>query len=334
MRRRRAEAIAVPVMFALVATLSSCAVSVPVVPPATGTSAASASATPVPSTTAPSVAASSASAPAVGQPLASSYQAAGGSTAMGAALGPAQQVQLGSADGYAQRFASLSQAGGVSTVVWNSDDPDNGWATTVNTPNPRLDKVENERDPLAATGLAQGMVYRTAELNDASTSDKLDLAGLLAGGVVIDLRSAGTKDPELPGVTELRYPMTSTTDLTTFVSTPSDRESLGKALQAVAAAVSSGHPALIHCHAGRDRTGWASAVLESLLGASGSLVRNDYLASPDTRAQRLADALAAVASAYPDASLHGATYPGIYRYVTEGLGLSAEQVAELRAALA
>jgi hypothetical protein len=40
-----------------------------------------------------------------------------------------------------------------------------------------------------------------------------------------------------------------------------------------------------------------------------------------------------VAAAYPDTGRPGATHPGIYRYVTKGLGLSATQVSALRSAL-
>jgi hypothetical protein len=261
------------------------------------------------------------------------YRAAGGATAMGAPLAAEKRVRISGVNGYSQKFASRASAGGISTVVWNRKDTHSGWATTAGHPDPRLDKVANERDGLAATGLAQGLVFRSADLATASTADKLNLAGLLRGGIVIDLRSSGAADPNLPGVTEVRYPMTSTANLTTFVARSKDRASLGKALKAVATAVSSGHSVLIHCHLGRDRTGWASAVLESLLGAPASSIRADYLRSSGTSAQRLVDGLEAVAAAYPDSGRHGATHPGIYRYVTKGLGLSATQVSALRSAL-
>lgn len=266
--------------------------------------------------------------------IADTYRAAGGATAMGAPLSAEHKVRISGVNGYSQKFVSLASAGGISTVVWNRKDTHGGWATTASSPDPKLDKVSNERDGLAASGLVQGLVYRSADIAKASTADKLNLSGLLRGGVIIDLRSSGTKDPNLPGVKELRYPMTSTATLTTFVTTAKDRSSLGKTLKAVATAVAADHAVLIHCHMGRDRTGWASAVLESLLGASDSAIRADYLRSPGTSEQRLSDGLASVASHYPDADLHGATHPGIYRYVTQGLGLSATQVAELRAALA
>lgn len=266
--------------------------------------------------------------------IADTYYAAGGATAMGAPLAAEQKVRISGVNGYSQKFVSLAAAGGISTVVWNRKDTHGGWATTASAPDPKLDKVDNERDGLAASGLAQGLVYRSADIAKASTADKLNLAGLLRGGVIIDLRSSGTRDPNLPGVKELRYPMTSSVALTTFVTTSKDRASLGKAFKAIASAVSANHAVLVHCHMGRDRTGWASAVLESLLGASDSAVRADYLRSSGTSEQRLSDGLAAVAKAYPDTDLHGATHPGIYGYVTQGLGLSAQQVEALRSALA
>lgn len=277
--------------------------------------------------------ASAAAHPVTGR-IAATYRAAGGPATMGAALSAEQRVRISGVNGYSQRFAGLATAGGISTVVWNRTDPHGGWATTAAAPDPILATIGNERDGLAGTGLVQGLVYRSATIAKASTSDKLNLAGLLRGGDVIDLRSSGTKDPDLPGVKELRYPMTSTTDPTVFVTTPSDRASLGKAFKAIAAAVAANHPVLIHCHAGRDRTGWASVVLESLLGAADDAVRADYLRSPGATEQNLAGGLASVATLYPDSDLRGATHPGIYRYVTEGLGVSEQQVAALRSALA
>lgn len=276
--------------------------------------------------------ASAADYPIVGR-IATVYAAAGGDTAMGRPLGPEHKVRISRVNGYSQRFTSRAAAGGVSTVVWNSRDKSGGWATTATTPDPRLATVANERDGLASVGLAQGLVYRSADLAKANTSDKLNLAGLLRGGVIIDLRSSGTKDPDLPGVREVRYGMTGTQNLTTFVTRSSDRRSFGKALRAVAAAVSADHAVLIHCHLGKDRTGWASAVLESLLGAPDSAIRADYLRSPGASERWLDGGLAAVASRYPDPDLHGATHVGMYRYVTEGLGLSPAQVQQLRAAL-
>jgi hypothetical protein len=271
--------------------------------------------------------------PVVGR-IAATYRAAGGSGMMGVPLAAEHKVRISGVNGYSQKFVSLASAGGISTVVWSRKDTHGGWATTASAPDPKLDKVTNERDGLAASGLVQGLVYRSADIAKASTADKLNLAGLLRGGVIIDLRSSGTRDPNLPGVKELRYPMTGTATLTTFVTRSGDRASLGKALRAVASAVSGDHAVLIHCHLGKDRTGWASAVLESLLGASDSAIRADYLRSSGANGQRLSDGLAAVASHYADPDLHGATHPGIYRYVTQGLGLSAQQVATLRTALA
>lgn len=140
------------------------------------------------------------------------------------------KVTISGVNGYSQRFDN--SIAGVSTVVWNR--LGGGWAVTPKSTSPKLAKIANERDALAASGLRQGVVFRSGEVHPASTADKLNLSGLLRGGVLIDLRKTGTKDPNLPGVTEARYAMTSTTNTSTFVTKQADRAALGKALTAIA----------------------------------------------------------------------------------------------------
>ena len=122
------------------------------------------------------------------------YTAAGGAYVVGSPFELEHKVTISGVNGYSQRFDN--SIAGVSTVVWNR--LGGGWAVTPKSTSPKLAKIANERDALAASGLRQGVVFRSGEVHPASTADKLNLSGLLRGGVLIDLRTTGTKDPNLP----------------------------------------------------------------------------------------------------------------------------------------
>ena len=61
-----------------------------------------------------------------------------------------------------------------------------------------------------------------------------------------------------------------------FVADPGERAALHDAL--IALADSSG-PALFHCSAGKDRTGWTAVLLQSIAGVASATIMNDYLAT-------------------------------------------------------
>jgi protein-tyrosine phosphatase len=101
-----------------------------------------------------------------------------------------------------------------------------------------------------------------------------------------------------------------------------------------------------HCTAGKDRTGWASAVLLTILGVPRATVMADYLASnayladknkamfsvlPSDRAAIL-EPVMTVRPAYLDAAFAEvkARYGSFDRYLSEGLGLDAAALAQLR----
>lgn len=108
------------------------------------------------------------------------------------------------------------------------------------------------------------------------------------------------------------------------------------------------YPILIHCTAGKDRTGWASVLLLSILGVPHETILRDYLASHDkiiAKYQPLIDrcvaaggdmtilhAIFGVQAAYLKAALHevkklAGTMP---RYLTDVLGLTAKQQETIR----
>ncbi len=236
--------------------------------------------------------------------------------------------------------------------------------------------VRNFRD-VAGAGLAlpdggqmaTGVVYRSAQLATASRADvaRLGRSGI---GLVIDLRtdtvSAHTPDPVIRGATHKLvnlYAVASTPavhlrsvaaaetymrDMNVhFVSVSAQRAKVGEALTLIARAKS---PVLVHCTAGKDRTGWISALLQMVAGADRNQVMAEYLksntynadvikssyqstlASSGLTAARIKRATVEVKASYLNAGLSemDRRYGGLDGYLTKGLGLSGATVATLR----
>ena len=76
-----------------------------------------------------------------------------------------------------------------------------------------------------------------------------------------------------------------------FVADPVQRAAFGTVLVDLAHA---GIPALWHCSAGKDRTGWTSVLLESIAGVAPAKIMQDYLATNSYEAAQIAAELAAV----------------------------------------
>jgi protein-tyrosine phosphatase len=133
-----------------------------------------------------------------------------------------------------------------------------------------------------------------------------------------------------------------------FVTDATARAGFGALLTGIA---DSKGPVLFHCTAGKDRTGWAAAVLLTLLGVPQDTVMQDYLLSnayyldspavqAELKAMPAAEAavytpLLEVRSSYLEAGLAqvAASYGSMYDYAVHGLGLSPRTIAELRAKL-
>lgn len=108
--------------------------------------------------------------------------------------------------------------------------------------------------------------------------------------------------------------------------------------------------AVYHCSAGKDRTGWASAVLLTLLGVPKSTVMSDYLLSnkyyldsPSVQAELTAlgsaastiEPYLAVAPAYLQAGFSQVAkeYGSMESYALHGIGLSKTTIAKLKSRL-
>ncbi|MBR7828396.1 tyrosine-protein phosphatase [Actinospica sp. MGRD01-02] len=133
-----------------------------------------------------------------------------------------------------------------------------------------------------------------------------------------------------------------------FVTDATARAAFGSLLTGIA---DSKGASLYHCTAGKDRTGWATAVLLTLLGVPQDTVMQDYLlsntyyfgsASVQALLKEMPAAEAAiytplleVQASYLQAGLDQvkATYGSMYDYAVKGLGLSPRTIAKLRAKL-
>ena len=128
-------------------------------------------------------------------------------------------------------------------------------------------------------------------------------------------------------------------DRQAIVSLPSARKAYGDLFTALA---DRGHtPALFHCTTGKDRTGWASAALLTLLGVPQKTVMSDYLRSNENILpfyagtidrwvqaggdRAILEALYGVRREYLEASFDEMrkTYGSIESYFSQGLGIDA-----------
>ena len=177
-----------------------------------------------------------------------------------------------------------------------------------------LESVHNFRDvagdgyALASGGrMARGLVYRGPALTPGEgDAARLDAVGF---SCVVDLgtESEGASQPDVvpdgarhvhvdvlggeKGAVTFHSDEPLTAEVAeremlrtyeSFVTGPAERAAWGTAVSEVARSVvprptSAGGPVIIHCTAGKDRTGWLSAILQLLAGANEDDVMADYL---------------------------------------------------------
>ncbi|MCI0688710.1 MAG: tyrosine-protein phosphatase, partial [Sporichthyaceae bacterium] len=86
-----------------------------------------------------------------------------------------------------------------------------------------------------------------------------------------------------------------------FVTAPVAQQAFASALRLVAAA--DALPLLFHCTAGKDRTGWLAAVIQSALGVVRGAVVEDYLRTNDLNAEGTRHVLASARDRVDDPAL-------------------------------
>ena len=253
-------------------------------------------------------------------------------------------------------------------------------AESVPLDTPRLKSIDNFRDVAGITTaystahdgtMRAGVFYRS----NAITPSAADLATLNSLGIkaVYDLRTpgeiAGTPDTMLNGATyqniDIIGATTSGSNIATmtfnsaaaavammeqtnraFVNDAGMRSQFGTLFNALASVDAA---QLFHCTAGKDRTGWTAAVLQSIAGVDNATIMANYLATNDYTAARVAATLKAmppsmaavygpllgVQASYLQAGLDEVTaqYGTMDNYLKQGLGLSQETIYVLRGKL-
>lgn len=240
----------------------------------------------------------------------------------------------------------------------------------------RLTSVDSFRDVAGSDGLRtaggdrlrQGVLYRSSELQP-TPADVLTLTAL-GLRAIHDLRDpdevAAHPDAVLPGATWASFPVPGipvdeVLELSDeaaavammervyrgFVEDAGARRSLGAVLTRIA---DTDGPQLIHCTSGRDRTGWAVALLLHLAGVPDDQILEDYLTADEgARATRdwyftlvesgrgpaMVPVFERVLTADPAylATAHLAvarSYGSLETYLSAGLGLSEQTLARLR----
>ncbi|MBF6297480.1 tyrosine-protein phosphatase [Nocardia amamiensis] len=217
-----------------------------------------------------------------------------------------------------------------------------------------LQRVQNARDiggyrTTDGRTVRTGLVFRTGQLSNATAED---LAALTDRRVrsVYDLRTVYERalgPDRVPAGATAQWsdvigqapPEVLATTLTggdglyrAFITAPGANEAFASVLRSV---LDTDGALLFHCTAGKDRTGWAAAVLLTLLGVDRATVTEDYLLSNRYRNARGDDPLNGVQQSWLDASFDQAsqTYGSFDGYVREGLKLTEGDIAALRAEL-
>ncbi|WP_339487518.1 tyrosine-protein phosphatase [Pseudomonas sp. EL_65y_Pfl2_R95] len=243
---------------------------------------------------------------------------------------------------------------------------------------PRLTNADNFRD-LAGTQTAyttshngtlrSGVLYRSnaltvtpgdlATLNTLNISNVFDLRTpdeiatapdiLPTGAAYTNINVAGTAYADFSLTTAAASIALMEGGERAFVTDPGIRSEFGLLMRELA---SSENAALFHCTAGKDRTGWTAAILQTLAGVDQATVMADYLATNTYTAERVAATYAQLNALSPEMAaayqpLLGvqasflqagldqvvASYGSMDNYLKQGLGLDQETIYVLRGKL-
>ena len=232
----------------------------------------------------------------------------------------------------------VSGGGTVAHTGGGSDDGDDSSPTTFS-------EISNFRDAATSSGgtlIKPGILYRSANLNTATSDDIAKLSTLLKGGTIFDLRKSSDKkykkDPSPTGVKNVHIQITGEASAAgykkTFVNSASDRKKFGETIAAIAKAEG---PVLIHCKSGKDRTGWTVAMITYILGDGkynasdlNAIVMKEYMLSKSEAENRI------VEESWLNAGLTEARtkYGSIMKYIKDGLKVSDTTIAALKKKLA
>lgn len=203
-----------------------------------------------------------------------------------------------------------------------------------------LSGVENFRDLAKYNSnlVRSGGLYRSAKLQDATTTDRTKLASALKNGVIIDLRTskmrASAPDKTISGVPNLNYDVDAADNaaeyVKIFVNDKTERLEFGAAITKIA---NTKGAALIHCTRGKDRTGWLAAMIMYSLGASDTQVMTEYLHSNDAGADFTVERSWLNAALSAARKNNGGSIMNYIKSSSNGLGVSDATITKLKAKL-
>lgn len=189
------------------------------------------------------------------------YAKAGGAEVLGEALDDEVKVVIDGKNTYGQRFeqGQVWYGSGVGKVDRA------GFRVTLDTGN-NFRPVVGVRD-----------VWRTDDLDGCTPLEQRIVYDL---GIRTMVAMNSGSDPSLPGVRNLRYTISNSGSHDAFyrgyVSRPASRKAVGQVVKAVADSTAS---VLLHCHAGKDRTGWLCNILGWAAGVPKPDRDYDYMAT-------------------------------------------------------
>lgn len=242
----------------------------------------------------------------------STYRAHGGLAVLGRPLAGEVRVRLRKRNTYGQRFEH-------GTVWWGSG------KGRVDLPAGKRVRLEKGRNFRPVVGVAD--LWRTDDLDGLTRLDERIVADL-GIGTVIAMNSGS--DPEIAGVRNLKHYISNSGSHREFyrgyVTRAASRASVGRVLTAVAESTA---PVAVHCHSGKDRTGWVCDLMQSVAGVSEKRRDADYLVTEEYSGKAVdLDWLRAAREARDE------RFGSTRAYLTRGCGLSTATLARLERRLA
>lgn len=159
----------------------------------------------------------------------------------------------------------------------NGESPVKYFETAAEPRTISIDGVSNSRDiggyvtKDGTKKIKQGILYRTAQLNNITDQGVIDLKDKYAVKTEIDLSGGGNTSSLLTGVIRQEFWSIKSYSEITNISLQSN---LKNALEVFADA--NAYPVLFHCMAGRDRTGTIAAILLAISGVDELTIYRDY----------------------------------------------------------
>ena len=245
-------------------------------------------------------------APSVGSRVRETYLAAGGHDVLGSARHKQVKRRISGVSTYGQEFKH-------GTVWWSAE------IGKVDRPDlrVRLDSAPNFRPVSGVVDL-----WRSGDLDGCTPLEERIVVDL---GIETMIAMNSGSDPSIPGVDRRKYKIENdgaTLDFYRgYVGLEASRESVGRVLKRVAR---SDAPVLVHCSAGKDRTGWVCDLMQTVAGVTQGERDEDYLATLWYSGASVE--LAWLAAARQQLALD---YGTVTAYLVDGCGLKSSDVTRL-----